>query len=150
MPTSVDLSATTARLAMPLLYAAQAQKEMFVNEALSRLDIALHAVCQAELAAPPADPQAGECWLVAGGATGEWAGHDDALAGYTASGWIFVAPMEGMVLHDLSQGHDLRYLGGWQRPAPVAEPTGGSTIDAEARAALGDLLEALRATGTIS
>jgi hypothetical protein len=86
----------TPRFFMPLLDAAQAQKHVTVNEALSRADaLAAGRVERRDLAAPPASAADGEAFIVGQGATGEWAGQDGALALYLNGGWEFVAPWEG-------------------------------------------------------
>ena len=76
----------------------QAQKELFHNEALARIDIALEAAVEGPpQAVPPAAPQPGQCWIVAPvGATGEWSGKSNMLAGWTDGGWRVVAPQPGM------------------------------------------------------
>ncbi|MDP5280009.1 DUF2793 domain-containing protein [Sphingomonas sp. DG1-23] len=163
------IDTVTHRFALPLLQPGQAQKEMTHNEALARLDLALHgAIVAAGVDAPPASPEQGACWLVGGAPEGAWAGHSHALAGWTSSGWIFVEPREGMALWlgsgqgmarfsdgvwRLSELHGKVFVEGEQvvgaRRGAVAEPMGGSTVDAEARAAIVSVLEALRAHGLI-
>jgi len=53
-----------------------------------------------------------------------------------------------LLLH--STGQHIHYCDGWQRPETPAEPTGGATVDAEARAAIAGLLEALIAAGILA
>jgi hypothetical protein len=143
MTDPISFASATPRYALPLLFAGQSQKEFYVNEAHALTDALLHAACEGELADPPATPTEGEAWLVATGATGEWAGQDGRLASFQAGNWLFAAPNEGMRLFDRSTGQILLYHGGWQRPpAPVA-PTGGTVIDTEARTAIADLVAAL-------
>jgi hypothetical protein len=48
---------------------------------------------------------------------------------------------------NLATGQFLHYLGGWQKPAPIEEPSGGLYVDSLARAAIGALISALRAAG---
>ncbi len=161
---------TTARLALPLLHAGQAQKELDHNEALALLDIAVQpAVEGIGLDVPPEDPAIGSCWVVGSDPVGAWAGHADALAGWTAGGWRFVAPREGMSAWRAADGLTARYEDGWaigdsrvarlfigsdqvigERQAAIANPTGGSSIDAEARAAIGAVLTAMRTHGLIA
>ncbi|MCE2842886.1 MAG: DUF2793 domain-containing protein [Novosphingobium sp.] len=62
--------------------AGQAQKEVFLNEGLARLDALLHCAIEAQTATPPATPQEGQCWLVAAGATGVWSGHAGEVASF--------------------------------------------------------------------
>ena len=119
------------------MLAGQAQKEFYVNEAHALADALLHAACEDEAAAPPVDPADGEAWLVATGATGEWAGEDGKLAARQAGNWLVVAPKDGMRLFDRATGQVLLYNGG------RALPSGGSVIDAEARNAIGELISAL-------
>lgn len=47
------------------------------------------AVISATVAAPPGAPDFGDAYLVAAGATGAWAGHEDEIAIFTARGWRF-------------------------------------------------------------
>lgn len=159
----------THRFALPLLQPGQAQKEMTHNEALARIDLAMQgAVLAAEVNTPPASPEQGACWLVGAAPEGAWAGHPRALAGWTSSGWIFVEPREGMALWlGAEQGNARFSAGEWRlgklhgkvfvegdqvvgpRCPGVAEPSGGLTVDAEARAAIISVLEALRTHGLI-
>jgi hypothetical protein len=48
-----------------------------------------------DLTAPPGSPALGDSYIVATGATGDWAGHDGEVAVYTGSGWAFGAPRVG-------------------------------------------------------
>lgn len=141
----------TPRFAFPLLAVAQAQKEVTHNEALTLLDALIHAAVEAgPLAAPPASPADGQCWIVGGAATGGWAGHDHAIAVWTSGGWRFAAPREGMLVMRLTDGARLWFEGGaWQEPGTVAAPVSGSTIDSEARSALATLILHLAAQGLL-
>ena len=160
----------SARLGLPLLAPGQAQKELFHNEALAAIDLALQASVRAVgVDAPPPDPANGDCWIVGKAPAGGWTGHIDAIAGWTPNGWRFVAPTEGMAVWDQGRGVAARYLrGAWtsgvvtgqvvvingsqvlgpRRPA-IASPQGGTTIDAEARSVLTALLSAMREHGLI-
>ena len=143
MSDPIVFTSASPRFGLPLLFAGQAQKEVFVNEAHALTDALLHAAIEAEADAPPASPAAGECWLVGDTPTGAWADHAGELASYQPGGWIFAAPRDGLRVLDRSSGQDIRYRGGWQRPATPAAPTGGTTVDAEARAAIAGLVAAL-------
>ena len=161
---------TSARFALPLILPGQAQKEAFHNEALTRLDAALHAcVEEGPLADPPADPEAGRSWLVGAAATGAWAGKEHALASWTAGGWRFVSPVAGMLVWNIDLGCWLHWsgsawsdgslpaaalvIGGEQVVGPrlpdVPSPSGGTTIDAEARAAVDAVIATLKSHGLI-
>lgn len=146
----------TPRLALPLLQPGQAQKEMLVNEAVSRLDIAVQGmVVAAAVDTPPVDPDPGDCWIVGGAPDGDWAGRAYEIAGWTSSGWLFVQPREGMQIWIGSTASVALFTGGvWRsgelhgklfvegdqvvgpRGGAIAEPSGGSTVDAEARTAI--------------
>jgi hypothetical protein len=86
---------------------------------------------------------------VASGAAGDWAGEDGKLAARQAGNWLIVAPHDGMRVFDRSTGQILLYRGGWQRPAAPLAPSGGTIIDAEARAAIADLVTALTEAGIL-
>lgn len=143
MSDPIVFTSASPRFGLPLLFAGQAQKEVFVNEAHALADALLHPAIEGEADAPPAAPTAGECWLVGDMPTGAWADHGGELASYQPGGWIFASPRDGMRLLDRSTGQDIRFRGGWQRPVAPAAPTGGSTVDAEARAAIAALVAVL-------
>ena len=161
----------TARLSLPLLHAGQAQKELDHNEALALLDLAVQPiVVGAGQDVPPSDPAPGECWIVGASPAGAWTGRAQALAGWTVSGWRYLAPRAGMVVWRSSDAITMRYDGArWiagevhaaavlvegvqvvsQRGAAIEEPVGGGTIDAEARTALHAILSALQSHGLIA
>lgn len=129
------------------MLAGQAQKEAFVNEAHALADALLHCAIEGEASAPPATPAEGENWLVGPSPTGAWQGQAGAIACRQGGNWLFVTPRDGMRLLDRSTGQDRRYRAGWQAPTVPSEPTGGTTVDAEARAALVALVGRLREAG---
>jgi hypothetical protein len=160
----------TPRLALPLLQAAQAQKEITHNEALLLLDALAHAAIEEPaLNTPPSAPAAGQMWLAGATPTGAWSGQAGKLALFCPGGWLFIAPKEGMVLWVKSTGVFIRYVatswtsGDWPvsalkvggvqvigaRGAAIADPTGGATVDSQSRAAIGQILAAMRAHGLI-
>lgn len=161
----------TDRVQLPLLAAGQTQKELVHNEALLLLDLLCQPVVQsADLAAPPATPEPGACWIVAAAATGDWSGYDHALAGWTANGWRFSSPQpgwrtwvmdrQGMMRFesgawvDEEARHDGYFVAGARvlagRQSAIGAPAGGAMVDAEARAAIAAILTALRAHGLIA
>ncbi len=88
----------TARLGLPLIAEAQAQKHVTHNEALLRLDAVVQmAVKDRDLTEPPDAPVDGDAWIVAAGAAGDWAGHDDEVVLRQAGGWVFLVPRAGWI-----------------------------------------------------
>ncbi len=161
----------TDRLTLPLLSAGQAQKEVTHNEALALADILLMPIVQSIApASPPAAPALGQCWVVGNAATGAWAGHDGAIAGWTAGGWRFAAAQEGMQVWSIADGVLARRansnwligaqtaksygIGGVQiigaQQAAIATPSGGIVLDTQARSAISSILAVMRAHGLIS
>ena len=162
--------AGSARLSLPFLSVGQAQKEFTHNEALQLLDLLVAgAVKGLPTTVMPASPAIGDCYLVATGAGGAWAGKADHIAGWTAGGWRFVAPVEGMTVADEANGGFVLYRGGsWEvgvlrgselhidgqqvvgaRAAAVPAPSGGAVVDTEARSAIAAMLTAMRHHGLI-
>jgi Protein of unknown function (DUF2793) len=159
------------RLKLPLLAAAQAQKEVTHNEALALADIAVQAVVQSVAPANvPTSPAPGQCWIVGLSPTGAWAGRPGTIAAWTSGGWRFVAPFEGMQAWSIADGVMVRRggsawisgamtatslsVGGQQvvgaRAARVIGPSGGATIDSQARAAIAALIAGLETHGLFS
>ncbi|MBD3730707.1 MAG: DUF2793 domain-containing protein [Sphingomonadales bacterium] len=148
MPEPVDFLSHTPRLALPLLFAGQAQKEFFVNQSLSLVDMLLQAAVEGEASVPPVSPADGESWLVGSAAEGGWSGYEGHLASWQSGVWLFAYPSEGWQVFDRDTRQAIRYsLGEWQRVQPPAAPVGGSVEDTEARQAIADLVAALRANG---
>lgn len=147
MSDPLAFDSTSPRYKLPLLFAGQAQKEAFVNEAHALTDAMLHCAIEGTLAAPPASPADGLNWLVGASPTGAWAGQAGKIACRQAGVWLFVTPIDGMRLLDRSNGQEKHYFAGWQAPAAPAAPSGGATVDAEARAAIASLVTALRTAG---
>lgn len=87
---------TTPSLSLPCILPSQAQKHVTHNEALAMLDALVQlAVLDRHLAAPPANPDDGNCYIVAAGATGDWAGQDTRVAALQGGAWLFLAPQPG-------------------------------------------------------
>lgn len=164
------MSDATARFGLPFILSGQAQKELFHNEALTWIDFALQAAVEGPpLAVPPAAPEDGQCWIVAAGASGAWAGKDDQLAGWSEGGWRFVAPVPGMQVWRPDSGYRSQWngsqwsdgamaaarleVGGQQvvgeRQEGIVNPSGGTVIDVEARATIAQITAALMSHGLI-
>jgi hypothetical protein len=87
----------TPRLSLPVIEAAQAQKHVTHNEAMTLLDCLTQlAVESRSLTAPPASPAEGGCYIPAASATGAWSGWDNQLALYSGGGWLRLAPVPGL------------------------------------------------------
>ncbi len=67
-----------------------------------------------------------------------------------AGSWLFVAPRDGMRLLNRTTGQDMRFSGGWQIPATPASPSGGTTIDSQARMAIVAIIDALQLAGILA
>lgn len=137
----------TPRLDLPLLFAGQSQKEGYVNEIAARLDALMFLAIEGEAGSPPAAPEDGLNWLVGSNPSSAWSGQAGKIAARQAGNWLFVTPIPGMRLLNKASGQEIRYVDQWRIPARPALPSGGTTIDAEARAAIVALLAALDAAG---
>lgn len=143
--------AYTPNFALPLLFAAQAQKEITHNEALVVVD-ALLPGCIEAIASDPAllDPEAGMVWIVGPSPLGAWVDRTAQIAIFTTGGWRFAPAVHGMRMFDRSAGTVRTYDGtAWPAPPAVADASGGVTIDIEARATLAALLSILRLHGLL-
>lgn len=149
MPEPQITTSRTARLDFPNLFAGQAQKEAFVNEALARLDALVQPAVLDERDNPPTDPAPGDSHIVGAAPTGRWAGHPGAIAIWAENQWLFTAPQEGMAVFDRGAAAVARYsqASGWRRAQAPADVTGGAVVDAELRSAFAALLTGLRSVG---
>lgn len=113
----------TPMLGLPLLAAAQAQKHVTHNEALLLLDgLVQLSVRSRQLAAPPADAVAGDQFIVAAAATGDWQGQGGKLANRDEAGWRFFTPRRGWRLWVVDEDALLVFDGAVWKPVPVAGP----------------------------
>jgi hypothetical protein len=102
----------TPRFTLPLLAAAQAQKHVTHNDALIKVDALVHArFIDRDLAAPPASPVDGDTYLVAAGASGDWAGQSGKIAYRIDGAWRFYAPFAGLVAYVIDESKLLVYDG---------------------------------------
>lgn len=150
MSAFADYPATTPQLGLPLLFVGQAQKEFFVNQSLAVIDALMgHSVAGA-LASPPASPPAGTCYRVAPNATGAWAGRDHQLALAIGGDWHFVAAPDGSLVFDRALGQFVRFNGVWEAVSVPPGATGGAVVDAQARALLAQVIDALAKLGLVA
>ena len=108
------MSDTTTHLLLPYILAAQAQKHVTHNEALRLLDgLVQLSVLDRDLTAPPGSPADGDRYIVASGATGDWAGWDLNVALWTDGVWLRLPPRTGwrVWIEDEGMSASLRQLG---------------------------------------
>lgn len=149
MADPISFTAASPRFALPFLFAGQAQKEFYVNQAHALVDTLLHPLVEGTAASPPNAPLEGQAWLVGPAPTGAWQGQAGALAAFAAGTWLFIAPHDGMQVFDKSAAQYARFSGTWQRATAPAAPTGGTVVDSAARAAIVQLIEALASAGIL-
>ena len=89
----------SAKLRIPYIAAAQAQKHVTHNEAMTLLDTLVQlSVLDKDLTAPPSEPEDGDCYIVAGAggtATGAWAGWERRVARFIDGEWRSYLPGQG-------------------------------------------------------
>jgi hypothetical protein len=145
----ISFTSQTPRFGLPILFSGQAQKEFYLNEAHALIDSLMHPVVEGESATPPDAPLPGECWIIGEGAEGAWLGHAGEIACHQSGMWLFAKPVHGMRVFSRAAGSLLFYRDGWSVPESIEVPDGGATVDAEARAAIGELILALKTAGVL-
>ena len=159
----------TPRLVLPLIAAGQTQKDVTHNDAILALDrlVAL-VVTSRSLAAPPAAPAPGGCYIVPAAGAAAWGQPAGTLMHWLGdAGWLPEVPRDGQIALAADEAVMLVHRGGWQAnwpvagltiagravlaasPVAVALPSGGATVDAEARTAIADVITALRQMGLL-
>ena len=95
------MSTVSPNLSLPYIQQNQAQKHGTHNEGMRLLDgvVQLSVLSRAQTA-PPANPAAGNRYMLPSGATGAWAGFDDSLAHWEENAWRIIPPKEGWVAWD--------------------------------------------------
>ena len=119
---------------------------------------------------PPVSAAEGTTYIIGSAPTGTWSGKAGQLANMSAGGWRFIEPADGMSALIKTNGLRADYrsgawtigkvaaaqleIGGVQvvgsQGAAIVSPSGGSTVDSEARSAIGLILAALRQHGLIA
>ena len=155
----------TTRWALPLLASGQAQKEITHNEAITAIDRLLHlAVVSRSVSTPPATAMPGDAYIIAAAPSGAWSGAAGQLASFDGAGWTVAAAKTGCLAWVADEDQFAVFsasgwtTGGWPTqglviggrtvlsamPVHVALPAGGANVDQQCRAALTELLVALR------
>jgi hypothetical protein len=87
--------ATTNHIGVTLVEQSQSQKEVTVNEALTRIDALLNSgVISRTTNTPPVSPTSGDLYIVGASPTGAWSGQAAKLAYYDQI-WRFITPKNG-------------------------------------------------------
>ncbi len=119
----------TPNLRLPYISAAQAQKHVTHNAAISALDALVQlSVVSRAVADPPADPAAGARYIVAAGATGAWAAQADRVAAWQDGAWIFYAAAEGWLAWVEDEDRLCAYDGAHWSPAGGAASLNPATL----------------------
>ena len=85
------------------------------------------------------------------GATGLWANKAGQIAIWIGGDWRYLIAHDGMRLWDRANGRDSIYTGGVWRSGPIiTNPSDGTVVDIEARAALGTMLQYFRLIGILT
>jgi len=96
--------ATTPQNDFPLLE--EGQGETIFNTLLRALDCLAGTwrVQNKTRTSPPSasSSNTGKAWLVLATGSGAWTGHDNDIAIYTGSGWVYITPQEGTIIVDIS------------------------------------------------
>ncbi|WP_375687109.1 DUF2793 domain-containing protein [Pseudooceanicola sp. LIPI14-2-Ac024] len=115
----------SARLNLPFIAPAQAQKHVTHNEALVQLDALVQLVLEGvDANDPPVIPAAGEIHATGPAPTGAWSGQAGTLAQWDGSAWRFLLPQEGWLAWDRAAGVIRAFTGGgWGEVSDFGAPT---------------------------
>jgi hypothetical protein len=142
---------TSPRHTFPMLEIAQAQKELFHNEALLMLDLLTFPVIESILSVPPlslVSTDKGKCWLVGANPSGIWSGKFNFLAEWIGDDWRYAKCTISMTVHDKSVNCTKKLgVNGWTSAPIIAAPSGGTIIDLESRTAIASIISTLQGFG---
>lgn len=141
----------TANYHFPFLVTAQSAKEITHNEALIMIDaLVASVVVDGPLNIVPEEALEGQCWVIGDEPEGDWEGQAGKVALWSAGGWRMINPTEKMCMRRLSDGTILTFeSNSWRLPEAIGEATGGTTVDAEARLMLSELVVLLQGHGLL-
>jgi len=106
------LTTETPRAGLPFLAAAQAQKHVTHNEALTELDALIAArFLDRDLTSPPSSPADGDAYLVKATATAAWAGQDGKIAYCLDGDWRFYTPFAGLIALVIDENEFITFNG---------------------------------------
>lgn len=95
------MSNTSSKLSLPYIQANQAQKHVTHNEALRTLDTVVQlSVVASDERTPPADPAAGDRYVVAVNPTNDWIDAAGKIAVWDENNWQFLDPQQGWTAWD--------------------------------------------------
>lgn len=121
----------TRNFALPMLAANQTQKHVTMNEALVRLDaLSSPTVESLDVSTPPEDAPEGAAWIVAGSATGAWAGHENEIGFRVNGGWSFAVPRAGWRIWVGDRNAAYLFSGSAWVPEPVGPVIAGAFMSA--------------------
>lgn len=122
----------TRHFGLTLLAAAQAQKHVTLNEALTRLDtLAAGLVESASTAVPPVAPGEGDVFIVPQGASTAWTAPEGALCAWLNGGWLSFAARPGQRVWVRDRVEALEHDGsGWYPAGSVAALDGHAAFRA--------------------
>lgn len=90
------MSDQSTHLNLPFIAEAQAQKHVTHNEAIRALDALVQlVVLDRDLSIPPVSPTEGDRYIIANGASGNWASHEQQIGAFQDGAWAFFAPKIG-------------------------------------------------------
>lgn len=100
---------------MPYILASQNDKHVSCNTSLDILDnIVQLSVGSRTISAPMSAPLLGDCWIVGPAPTGDWLGHANDIACWSAVGWLFMTPEPGWRAWVLAEALEVVFTsGGW-------------------------------------
>lgn len=116
---------TTPNLSLPELAANQSQPHVPVNSALRRLDAIVQLTVISIANSPPGSPADGDRYIVGSSPTGAWVGHEDDVAAYIGTSWVYWTPVAGWLAFVQGAG-TLHLFGAGSPPAWAELETGGS------------------------
>ena len=103
--------ANSPRHGIPLMSSATEQQWSTFSQAMKYFDALTDTVILGSQTTPPGSPDEGDTYIVTATATGAWTGHEDELAYYINSAWMFFTAAEGKIVWDSANSLYLRWTG---------------------------------------